>query len=151
MLRTYVRMVPIVPFSVLVEYLFCHLYPSISNYVYNRCKVVQWKIGECVIVFQFSVYMLSLLFLVNALSFSNQDPCVTNPKSILYISPMTDTKNHASIHVRCNLSIYHWHGNQSIYMSKTAHLSEVYTNLAYLALGRPNPLSLLSRKSTYPT
>ena len=52
----------------------------------------QWKIGECAIVFQFLVYMLSLSFLVSALSFSDQNPCVTNPKSILYISPMTDFK-----------------------------------------------------------
>ena len=34
----------------------------------------QWKIGECVIVFQFSVYMLSLSFLVSVLLFSNQNP-----------------------------------------------------------------------------
>ena len=56
----------------------------------------QRKIGECVIVFQFSVHMLSLSCLVSVLSFSNQKHCVTNPVSILYISPMTDKKNHAS-------------------------------------------------------
>ena len=31
-------------------------------------------------------------FLVSALWFSNQNPRVTNPMSILYISPMTDKK-----------------------------------------------------------
>ena len=36
--------------------------------------------------------MLSLSFLVSVLSFSNQKPCVTNPMSILYISPLTDKK-----------------------------------------------------------
>ena len=52
----------------------------------------QWKIGGCVVAFQFSVYMLSLSFLVSVLSFSDQKPSVTNPMSILYISPMTDRK-----------------------------------------------------------
>ena len=52
----------------------------------------QRKIGECVIVVLFSVYMLSLSFLVSVFSFSNQKHCVTNPMSILYISPMTDKK-----------------------------------------------------------
>ena len=44
------------------------------------------EIGERVIIFQFSVYMLSLLFLLRVLSSSHQKPCV---------SPMTK-KNHAS-------------------------------------------------------
>ena len=57
--------------------------------MYSRCTVFiqglgNWskeKNGECVIVFQFSGYMLSLSFLVSVLSFSNQKPCVTNPMS----------------------------------------------------------------------
>ena len=63
-----------------------------ARFLFKVWATGQWKIGECVIVFQFSVYMLSLSFLVSASSFSNQNPCVTNPMSILYISPMTDKK-----------------------------------------------------------
>ena len=40
----------------------------------------------------FSGYMLSLSFVVSVLSFPNQNPCITNPMSIPYISPMTDKK-----------------------------------------------------------
>ena len=63
-----------------------------ARFLFKVWATGQWKIGECVIVFQFSGYMLSLSFLVSVLSFSNQKPCVTNPMSILYISPMTDKK-----------------------------------------------------------
>ena len=37
----------------------------------------------------FGVYVV-VSFLVSALSLSNRKPCITNPMSILYISPMTD-------------------------------------------------------------
>ena len=63
-----------------------------ARFLFKVWATGQWKIGECVIVFHFSGYMLSLSFLMSALSFSNQNPCVTNPMSILYISPMTDKK-----------------------------------------------------------
>ena len=63
-----------------------------ARFLFKVWATGQWKIGECVIVFQFSGHMLSLSFLVSVLSFSNQKPCVTNPMSSLYISPMTDKK-----------------------------------------------------------
>ena len=65
-----------------------------ARFLFKVWATGQRKIGECAIVFQSSVYMLSLSFLVSALSFSNQNPCVTNPMSILYILPMTDKKPH---------------------------------------------------------
>ena len=43
---------------------------SFSNF---RCICCRYRLGECVIVFL-------------------SKPCVTNPMSILYISPMTDKK-----------------------------------------------------------
>ena len=67
---------------------------SYGRFLFKVWATGQWKIGECVIVFQFSLYMLWLSFLVSVLSFSNQKTFVTNPMSILYISPMTDKKNH---------------------------------------------------------
>ena len=66
--------------------------PYDARFLFKFWATGQWKIGECAIVFKFSVYMLSLSFLVSVLSFSNQKPCVTSPMSILYISPMTDKK-----------------------------------------------------------
>ena len=67
--------------------------PCDARFLFKVWATGQWKIGECVIVFQLSGYVLSLSFLVSVLSFSNQKPCVRNPMSILYISPMTDKKN----------------------------------------------------------
>ena len=66
--------------------------PYDARFLFKVWATGQWKIGECVIVFQFSLYMLSLSFLVSVLLFSNQNPCITNP--IAYISPMTDKKPH---------------------------------------------------------
>ena len=43
----------------------------------------------------FGEYVVVIIF-SGVLSFSNQQASVTNPMSILYISPMTDEKNHAS-------------------------------------------------------
>ena len=63
-----------------------------AQFLFKVWATGQRKIGECVIVFQFSGYRLSLSFLVSVLSFSSQKPCVTNPMSILDISPMTDNK-----------------------------------------------------------
>ena len=69
-----------------------HQIPYDAGFSFKVWATGQWKIGECFTVFQFSVYMLSLSFLVSVLSFSNQKPCVRNPMSMLYISPMTDKK-----------------------------------------------------------
>ena len=55
-------------------------------------QLVNGKLVSVLSFSNFSVYMLSLSFFVSVLSFSNQKPCVTNPMSILYISPMTDKK-----------------------------------------------------------
>ena len=73
-----------------------------ARFLFKVWATGQWKIGECVIVFQFSGYMLSLSFLVSVLSFSNQKPCITNPMSILYMSPMTDKKTTHHIEIMEN-------------------------------------------------
>ena len=76
-------------------YIYIYVYAYDAGFLFKVWATGQWKIGECAIVFQFSVCMLSLSFLVSVLSFSNQKTCVTNSMSVLYTSPMTD-KDHAS-------------------------------------------------------
>ena len=91
-------------------YIYIHIYIYIydAQFLFKVWATGQWKIGECVIVSQFSGYMLSLSFVVSVLSFFNQNPCITNPMSIPYISLMTDIKNHTSyIHTNsCSCGAY---------------------------------------------
>ena len=64
--------------------------------------------GKLVSVLSFSIVrgMLSLSFSVSVLSFSNQNPCVMNPMSIPYISPMTDKKTTHHIYIYILTYIY---------------------------------------------
>ena len=75
-----------------MEY-FYQLYMMHGFYLRSE-QLVKGKLVSVLSFSNFLVYMLSLSFLVSVLSFSNQKPRVTNPMSILDISPMTDKKTH---------------------------------------------------------
>ena len=63
-----------------------------------------WKCGEYVIVLLFSLYMLSLSFFGECVIAFQSQPCVTNPASILYISPRTD--KHTQTHTHTYIIYY---------------------------------------------
>ena len=67
-----------------------------------------WRIGECVILFRFSLHVVGFVLGEYAIVLQSKT-CVANPMSILYISPMsndytllilrTATKNHRKLWV----------------------------------------------------